>query len=146
MHPSRSVLNTRVEDLRCNHTSGALNLALEAIDLAGAWKEAGMDLHVLAAQLERMHPAIATVRNVGRLLLEDPSTAWRRLEDLAQSLRGGESMHRGTSEGTHRTCRDDHYAQQQLHRTACTHFPPGGKRLRHGIASRKGRTVYGPIR
>lgn len=89
MHPSRSVLNTQIEHLRCNHTTGALDLALEAIDLAGAWMEAGMDLHVLAAQLQRMHPAIATVRNVGRLLLEDPPTAWRRLEDLAQSLREG---------------------------------------------------------
>ena len=89
MHPSGSSLTQRVEHLRCNHTSGALDLALEAIDLAGAWRDAGMDLHVLAAQLQRMHPAIATVRNVGRLLLEDPPSAWRRLEDLAQSLREG---------------------------------------------------------
>ena len=77
MHPSGSALNKQVEHLRCNHTSGALDLALEAIDLAGAWMEAGMDLHILAAQLQRMHPAIATVRNVGRLLLQDPRTAWR---------------------------------------------------------------------
>ncbi|MCY4585071.1 MAG: hypothetical protein OXB98_03440 [Bryobacterales bacterium] len=89
MHPSGSALNKQVEHLRCNHTSGALDLALEAIDLAGAWMQAGMDLHVLAAQLQRMHPAIAAVRNVGRLLLQDPRTACRRLEDLEQSLRGG---------------------------------------------------------
>ena len=89
MHPSGSSLTQRVEHLRCNHTSGALDLALEAIELAGAWRQAGMDLHVLAAQFQRMHPAIAAVRNVGRLLLEDPRTAWRRLEDLAQSLREG---------------------------------------------------------
>lgn len=89
MHPSGSSLTQRVEHLRCNHTSGALDLALEAIDLARAWMEVGMDLHVLAAQFQRMHPAIAAVRNVGRLLLEDPPTAWRRLEDLAQSLREG---------------------------------------------------------
>ena len=89
MHPPGSALTKQVEHLRGNHTSGALDLALEAIVLARDWMDAGMDLPVLAAQLQRMHPAIATVRNVGRLLLEDPPTARKRLEDLEQSLREG---------------------------------------------------------
>ena len=89
MHPPGKELTKRVGQLRDNHTSGALDLALEAIVLARDWMDAGMGLPVLAAQLQRMHPAIATVRNVGRLLLEDPPTSRKRFEELEQSLLEG---------------------------------------------------------
>ena len=89
MHSPGSEFTKRVERLCANHTSGALDLALEAIILVRDWIDAGADLSFLVAQLQRMHPAIAAVRNVSRFLLEDPPTARKRLEDLEQSLREG---------------------------------------------------------
>ena len=86
--PGSDLLN-RVEHLRDNHTSGALDLALEAIALVQDWIGANADLPALATHLQDMHPGIATVRNVGLLLLGDPPAIRRRLNNLEQSLRDG---------------------------------------------------------
>ncbi|MBI3695611.1 MAG: hypothetical protein HY238_12330 [Acidobacteria bacterium] len=55
----------RVENLRNNTVSGALDLTLEAIDIALAAPDHWPDL---ACEFQSMHPAIVTVANVGRLL------------------------------------------------------------------------------
>ena len=78
--------------LRDNRISGATDLAREAIDLALAWIEAGRDPAALALQLDAMHPAIATVRNVGRLLTEGAGELYARLKDLRQSLVEGNQV------------------------------------------------------
>ena len=84
-----SALDSRLEHLRENRTSGALDLALEAITLAQDWIDTGADLAALAAQLQETHPGIATVRNVGRLLHDDPGITRSRLKEMERSLRSG---------------------------------------------------------
>jgi translation initiation factor 2B subunit (eIF-2B alpha/beta/delta family) len=62
----------RVEQLRGDTVSGAVQLAVTAIDIALAapdqWRE-------LAREYQAMHPAIAAVANVGRLLASETSPA-----------------------------------------------------------------------
>jgi len=55
----------RLEELRADSVSGAVELAVQAIDLALASPE---DRTALAREFQFMHPAIVTVANVGRLL------------------------------------------------------------------------------
>ena len=69
--PDAAPWEDRLRRLRDNRTLGATNLALEAIDLAAEWIAAGRDGADLAARLQAMHPAIATVGNVGRIVAEE---------------------------------------------------------------------------
>jgi translation initiation factor eIF-2B subunit delta len=77
-------ISERLERLRNDRVSGAAALALQALDLALAAPE---DHAELARQLQRMHPAIATVANVGRLLEGGAST--EELRVLRRSLAEG---------------------------------------------------------
>jgi translation initiation factor 2B subunit (eIF-2B alpha/beta/delta family) len=81
----RNKLAAGLDRLRRDRTRGALDLALEAIDLAKLWMAEGQNVDDLAKQLQSMHPAIATVRNVGGLLLNHPGA----IDQLEQSLRQG---------------------------------------------------------
>ena len=76
----------RVKQLRDDTTSGALDLAIAAIDVALA--AALADWPQLARQFQSMHPAIVTVANVGRLL-ESKSAD---LPALRRSLTEGNSL------------------------------------------------------
>jgi translation initiation factor 2B subunit (eIF-2B alpha/beta/delta family) len=62
----------RLERLKDDRVSGAVALALEALDLALAAPEARAEL---GAAFRRMHPAIVAVANVGRLLARSPAEA-----------------------------------------------------------------------
>ena len=75
--------------MRDNRTSGAVDLALEALDIAEDWFASGRALEELAAALETMHPAIATVRNVAREIREASGDPARRIARLRESLRIG---------------------------------------------------------
>lgn len=86
----------RLRQLRDNRTSGATDLALEAIDLAAEWIAQGRDPRTLAAELQAMHPAIATVRNVGRMVAEEVTDETgnlpARLGQLRRSLVEGNRL------------------------------------------------------
>jgi translation initiation factor eIF-2B subunit delta len=77
-------ISERVERLRLDRASGALGLALEALDIALA---APSDWAELAREYQEMHPAIVTVSNVARVLDRDPSPA--ELVELRRSLAEG---------------------------------------------------------
>ncbi len=83
--PTKS-LEDRVAKLRENRVSGAVDLALEALDLANDWLADGRPAADLARQLGQMHPAIATVANVGRLLEEPAGDLPARLAETRSSL------------------------------------------------------------
>ena len=74
----------RLEQLRNDRVSGALDLAIAAIDTA---LDACDDWLEMARELQTMHPAIVTVANVGRLL----ETANPDLTALRRSLREGKA-------------------------------------------------------
>ena len=76
----------RLRQLRDNRTSGATDLALEAINLALEWVAQGRDPRTLAAEFQAMHPAIATVRNVGHLVAEQTGDLPALLGELRRSL------------------------------------------------------------
>jgi translation initiation factor eIF-2B subunit delta len=84
-----ATLERHLEALRRNRISGALDLALQALDLAGHWLANGRPPSELAAELRKMHPAIAPVTNVARLLEEPVSDLPSRLRDVEASLRDG---------------------------------------------------------
>jgi translation initiation factor 2B subunit (eIF-2B alpha/beta/delta family) len=63
-----------------------MDLALEAVDLARDWLAAGREPAELAQQLQAMHPAIATVRNVGAIVAGAGAELPRRLTGLRASL------------------------------------------------------------
>ena len=75
--------------MRHNRTSGAVDLALEALDIAEDWIASGRVVEELAAALETMHPAIATLRNVAREIREDSVDTAGRISQLRESLRNG---------------------------------------------------------
>ena len=89
MDTSYRDFNPALDHLRDNRTSGAIDLALEAIDLAESWLAAGRNPPVLARELAAMQPAIATVRNVGALLLQGADDLAAALRDLRRSLAEG---------------------------------------------------------
>ncbi len=89
MDTSYRDFNPALDHLRDNRTSGAIDLALEAIDLAESWLAAGRSPPDLARELAAMHPAIATVRNVGALLLQGADDLPAALRDLRRSLAEG---------------------------------------------------------
>ncbi|MBI1357921.1 MAG: hypothetical protein GC160_26585 [Acidobacteria bacterium] len=64
-------LDRRLEALRHDRNNGAQALALEALAIAREWAERGGNWASLAAELRRMHPAIALLRNVARRLDEE---------------------------------------------------------------------------
>ena len=85
MDSTHGDLNRVLGHLRDNRTSGAIDLALEALDLAQSWLAADRNPLDLARELAAMHPAIATVRNVGALLSQG-SDDLPALRDLRRSL------------------------------------------------------------
>ncbi len=85
---SRS-LEQRLDALRRNRVSGALDLALEAIALASDWRAQGRPLEELTKSLRTMHPAIAPVANVARLLEEPGADLPSRLQEVRSSLLDG---------------------------------------------------------
>lgn len=82
-------LQSRLEGLRENRTSGAVDLALEALDIAEDWSASGRAVEELAAALETMHPAIAVVRNVAREIRSGSGDFAGRMARLRDSLRNG---------------------------------------------------------
>ena len=82
-------LQSRLDALRDNRTSGAIDLALEALDIAEDWFGSGRAAAELTAALETMHPAIATVRNVARELQSGSSDTGSRIAGIRESLRNG---------------------------------------------------------
>jgi translation initiation factor 2B subunit (eIF-2B alpha/beta/delta family) len=85
-------LSQQIERLRYNRTAGALDLAIEAIELAEGWIAAGRTPAELAREIARMHPAIAAVTNVARLLQSDRSDLPKRLAQAKQSLVNGNRL------------------------------------------------------
>ncbi len=90
--PRETALDQRIEKLRYDRTSGALDLAIEAIDLAESWIAAGKPAPKLATELTRMHPAIAALANVARLLREESANRPQRLHEVKESLVHGNQM------------------------------------------------------
>ncbi len=86
MDSTRSDANPGLEQLRDNRRSGAIDLALEALDLAQSWIDASRDPADLAKELATMHPAIATVRNVGALLSQGAEDLPAALRNIRRSL------------------------------------------------------------
>ena len=76
-------LDRSLRELAEDRVSGAVGLAVAAIDLADRWRRAGHDPSELAAALAAMHPAIATVGNLARLIAERPDAD---LVELRRSL------------------------------------------------------------
>ena len=85
-------LSQQIEKLRYDRTSGALDLAIDAIELAEGWIAAGRAPAELAREIARMHPAIAAVTNVARLLESDRSDLSKRLLQAKQSLVNGNRL------------------------------------------------------
>jgi translation initiation factor 2B subunit (eIF-2B alpha/beta/delta family) len=85
-------LSQQIEKLRYDRTSGALDLAIDAIELAEGWIAAGRAPAELAREIARMHPAIAAVTNVARLLESDRSDLPKRLLQAKQSLVNGNRL------------------------------------------------------
>jgi translation initiation factor 2B subunit (eIF-2B alpha/beta/delta family) len=85
-------LSQQIEKLRYNRTSGALDLAIDAIELAEGWIAAERAPAELAREIARMHPAIAAVTNVARLLESDRSDLSQRLAQAKQSLVNGNRL------------------------------------------------------
>ena len=86
MDTTYGALNPALDHLRDNRTSGAIDLALEALDLAQSWIAVGRSPTDLARELAAMHPAIATVRNVGALLSQGEHDLPAALRDVRRSL------------------------------------------------------------
>lgn len=84
---SNPSLYERLDHLRNNRKSGAVDLALEAIGLAQDWIAEEGDAKELARELAAMHPAIATVANVSRVIGSGATGDLRtRLETVRESL------------------------------------------------------------
>ena len=86
MDTTYGALNPALEHLRDNRTSGAIDLALETLDVAQSWLAAGRSPLDLARELAAMHPAIATVRNMGALLSQRSDDLPAALRDVRRSL------------------------------------------------------------
>lgn len=78
--------------MRENRTSGAVDLALEALDIAEDWFTARRPAVELAAALETMHPAITLLRNVAREIHAGSGDIFGRIAQLRDSLRNGNRM------------------------------------------------------
>ena len=76
----------RLRDLSDDHESGAIYLALKALGIGIDWIAEGRLPEDLAAELEAMHPAIATVANVGAALRDRDPGLPARLAELRDSL------------------------------------------------------------
>lgn len=86
-----SALDARLQLLRNDHSSPSLTLAHEAIDLAEDWLKAGSHPKRLARELLSMHPGLALIVNVARLLEEEDPDVVRSLDRLRESLREGKA-------------------------------------------------------
>ena len=79
-----AALEVRVELLRSDHDSPPLALADRAIDLAEDWVDSGAHPKRLARALSGMHPGVALIANLARLLEENEP----RLREVLRRLRG----------------------------------------------------------
>jgi translation initiation factor 2B subunit (eIF-2B alpha/beta/delta family) len=91
-HRAGGSLDQRVEALRANRISGAVDLALDALELAADWLGSGRPVAALAAELRNMHPAIATIAGVARLLEEPASDLSSLLAATRVSLTDGNRL------------------------------------------------------
>jgi translation initiation factor 2B subunit (eIF-2B alpha/beta/delta family) len=82
-------LQSRLDRLRDNRTSGAVGLAIEALDLAADWIVSEWAIEEFVGALETMHPAIATVRNVAGEIRCCSGEPAKRIDQLRGSLRNG---------------------------------------------------------
>ena len=80
-------LDRRLEALRNDREKGAQALTLEALAIAAEWATRGLPWPLLTAELRRMHPAIALIRNVAQRLEVDGAPA---VEPLRESLAEGD--------------------------------------------------------
>ena len=87
-------LDVRLQLLRNDHTSPSLTLAHQAIDLAEEWLEAGSHPQRLARELSTMHPGLALIANIARMLEGEDPGVLRSLGLLRESLREGNPAHR----------------------------------------------------
>ena len=84
-----SAFNDRLELLRTDHVSPSITLAHQAIDLAEDWLEAGSHPKRLARELSSMHPGLALISNVARMLEEENPSVLASLRMLQRSLERG---------------------------------------------------------
>jgi translation initiation factor 2B subunit (eIF-2B alpha/beta/delta family) len=89
---ARGSLEQRIAALRRNRVAGAVDLALEALDLARDWLASGRQAAELAGELRHMHPAIATVGNVAGLLEENSPDLGSRIAEVHASLLEGNRL------------------------------------------------------
>jgi translation initiation factor eIF-2B subunit delta len=82
-------LDRSLRALAKDRASGAVALAVDAVDLADRWRQAGRSPSKLAAALAAMHPAVATVQNLARRIAEHPDDD---LADLRRSLIEGNRL------------------------------------------------------
>lgn len=81
-------LEQRLEILGRDRTSGAMDLALEAIGLALDWTQAGAPAEDLSRRLAGLHPGIAAVANVARFLERRAQIGPQELAVELERLRG----------------------------------------------------------
>jgi translation initiation factor 2B subunit (eIF-2B alpha/beta/delta family) len=84
-----NAFDVRLQLLRNDHTSPSLALAHQAIDLAEDWLQAGLHPKRLARELASMHPGLALIANLARMLEEEDPGILRSLRLLRESLREG---------------------------------------------------------
>jgi translation initiation factor 2B subunit (eIF-2B alpha/beta/delta family) len=85
-------LEVRLELLRNDHTSPSLTLAHRAIDLAEDWLESGAHPKRLARELSGMHPGVALIANLARMLEEDDPHLTQSLRMMRGSLQEGNQL------------------------------------------------------
>jgi translation initiation factor 2B subunit (eIF-2B alpha/beta/delta family) len=85
----RSAFDVRLQLLRNDHTSPSLALAHQAIDLTEDWIEAGLHPKRLALEFHAMHPRLALVANLARMIEEEDPGILDSLRLLRASLREG---------------------------------------------------------
>ena len=85
----QSAFDARLQLLRNDHTSPSLTVAHQAIDLAEDWLETGLNPKRLALEFYTMHPRLALVANLARILEEDDPAIVVSLRRLRKSLREG---------------------------------------------------------
>ena len=87
-----TAFEVRLELLRNDHTSPSLTLAHRAIDLAEDWLESGAHPRRLARELSEMHPGLALIANVARMIEEDDPHLVRSLRLMRGSLQEGNQL------------------------------------------------------
>jgi translation initiation factor eIF-2B subunit delta len=81
-----AALEVRLELLRSDHVSPSLALTDRAIDLAEDWVDSGAHPKRLARELSNMHPGLALIANLARLLEESEPHLRQSLRMLRGSL------------------------------------------------------------